>query len=1508
MKRWISLALVFCMLFGSCVGPGAAAEEFFADASDDFAWDESSFEDFDADFEEMDAGFEEAPGFEFEAEEEPQDFEAGIEDELFEAVEPELFEEVLSDEPSAETEEAQAEEEPIEPADEAQAEEELIEPADEAQAASEAEEAPEAFEAPFDEEEDLGEFAPETQSLILPQVQDVQVRLLSESSVEVTWSQPELGADADPAGLGYVLRYGTSDVDLTEDVTIPDFDVQSHTLTGLTPGQTYSFALVLYCDTEADGRCYGELESEPATLTLASEAPEEATSETTEPAEAGEEAEAETEPYEAPEEGEEEEIPAEAEAEVKTDAPLLGAPALLLNGLKRAPLMMLRSVSLPKVSNVQAKRQSESSIEVTWSKPSLSTSIDPTKCGYEVKYGSSASDLSDFVTISDINTKTHTVTGLTLGREYFFEVRLYYEDGSGKSYGLPGTASAMVTPDGPASLTVVSNSTTEAKLTWTRVSTASGYVIERSADGLSFAQIATISANTTLTYIDKNLNPGTEYTYRVYSYKGSTACKSAEYPQKTFLCLPMTPQNVKATTDTVNAIKITWDQAKGVSGYRVHRSNNDGSTFEPIYTCTSATETSYVDTGRITGKEYLYYVESFYNGEDSVAYSEPSVIAVGAAKMAAPTGLKTLPVDTQSIKISWNRDSEVNGYILEGSDHSDSGWAQIYKGANNSYTETGLTVGKVRYYRVKSYISVGGGEVESLTTSGKVFDTPRPAVPDHLQLTHQAHDKVKVSFGAVPGATGYQVERSTDKTNWTVAYANSTNSCVMDGLDAGTQYYVRVAAYVNVNVNGATSRKLGNYTAVKSIVAQSVKPANFGYKSLTRNTQISLVLDWDAVPDAAGYYVWQRESPSGQWVWQGETAKGVLQYTFKGIELETAYDYRVCAYYVKDDGYTRVNGELSQFSYTVPMRAPSGLTKTNVSMTQFKISWDVLATISGYEVEVTTPEDPGFLYKKDVGTATSLSVSGLTCGYRYVVKVTPYCVRDGKTIKHANMYATNNTSDPNYNAGYVKTKGYYMTTPDNVRNLRVVAATAAKSVKLSWDKVPGADGYAVKRATTAKGTYSKIKQLSSAEITSYTDVFVAADVGKTYFYKVYAFVGGVGGNTWSESSAYVSGVVAPGETAAVYLSNNSATRMQIEWKAIAGAHGYDILRSTSYSGTYTKVASVPAPTLKYVDGDLKTGTTYYYKVVGYIKNGGVYTYGIASTPVSKKAQPCRPRNSNAWVRSGKTVLVGWTAVGEATSFVVYGSTSLNGTYQKMGTFKGGTTSGTVSGLTPGQTYYFKVKSVVGGVESDFSGVSSGVKVMPQKATTINYANIAGSTTSLKISWSAVQDADGYELQYRIHNGGAATPAWTVVNGSIGASTRNYTVSNLKLGEYYQFRVRGYNNVGGSKLYGGWSSWLKGYTKALAPTSMSSYAKGTYYIRTQWTQGTGATGFRLYYRKKGTSAWLLAKDVKTSQKSQKETISSLSSGTTYQIMVVSRYVDTKGVTQSGNNTMIEVTTR
>ncbi|MGD1017869.1 MAG: fibronectin type III domain-containing protein [Verrucomicrobiia bacterium] len=116
---------------------------------------------------------------------------------------------------------------------------------------------------------------------------------------------------------------------------------------------------------------------------------------------------------------------------------------------------------------------------------------------------------------------TYSDTGLSPNTTYWYRVRAYNAAGD-SSYSNQASATTLPPPpQAPSGLTATTVSSSQINLSWADNSNnESGFKIERSTDGINFAQIAQVLPNTT-SYRNTGLALGTTYFYRVRAYNST---------------------------------------------------------------------------------------------------------------------------------------------------------------------------------------------------------------------------------------------------------------------------------------------------------------------------------------------------------------------------------------------------------------------------------------------------------------------------------------------------------------------------------------------------------------------------------------------------------------------------------------------------------------------------------------------------------------------------------------------------------------------------------------------------------------------------------------------------------------------------------------------------------------------------------------------------------------------------------------------------------------------------
>ena len=215
------------------------------------------------------------------------------------------------------------------------------------------------------------------------------------------------------------------------------------------------------------------------------------------------------------------------------------------------------------------------------------------------------------------NQTSYSDTGLMGATHYYYRVR--GTSSSGNSAYSNVTSAATVLP-APSNLSATAVSTSQINLTWTdNSSNQDSVMIERSSDGLSFAQLGTVGANGT-SYPDTGLIPGTTYYYRVRAYHSGLYSAYSDPASATTFAPPAAPSNLVATAASSSQINLTWtDNSSNEDGFKLYLST-DGVNYSNIKIL-AANTTSYSDTGRSPGTIYYYQVLAYTNAGGNSPYS-----------------------------------------------------------------------------------------------------------------------------------------------------------------------------------------------------------------------------------------------------------------------------------------------------------------------------------------------------------------------------------------------------------------------------------------------------------------------------------------------------------------------------------------------------------------------------------------------------------------------------------------------------------------------------------------------------------------------------------------------------------------------------------------------------------------------------------------------------------------------------------------------------------------------
>lgn len=261
-----------------------------------------------------------------------------------------------------------------------------------------------------------------------------------------------------------------------------------------------------------------------------------------------------------------------------------------------------------------------------------------------------------------------------------------------------------------------------------------------------------------------------------------------------------------------------------------------------------------------SGSAWYVYSNGYSNGADYCSYSygiRPALILPSTLLVSddgsvntntAPTTPASIDVPStiqggSTITISWgastDKESNLEGYILERSTDGGKSWSQIYQGNSRSTTNTvPFGTGSVTY-RVKAYDSDGLSSGYKTSAQVTVKNNTAPTAPNGITVpnTVLGGSPLTITWGAATdqdgNLSGYSLERQVDGGDWAQVYSGNTLSYTDTITKGWARVSYRVRAYDSDNAYSgyvtSQERTVNNNTA-PVIVCASPSGSDLGEK------------------------------------------------------------------------------------------------------------------------------------------------------------------------------------------------------------------------------------------------------------------------------------------------------------------------------------------------------------------------------------------------------------------------------------------------------------------------------------------------------------------------------------------------------------------------------------------------------------------------------------------------------------------------------------------------------
>jgi FtsP/CotA-like multicopper oxidase with cupredoxin domain/fibronectin type 3 domain-containing protein len=251
------------------------------------------------------------------------------------------------------------------------------------------------------------------------------------------------------------------------------------------------------------------------------------------------------------------------------------------------------------------------------------TDVATDETGYVVERSTDGGVNFSVLATLGVNAISYADLAVTAGNTYDYRVAAF---NAGGPSAYSNTASATIPgaqgPNAPDALeAVVEADIPMIHLQWSDNSLdETGFLVQRSTDGVSFSDVATVVANVA-TYDDLAVFGGFTYTYRVAAFNANGTSGwtdptvSATVPPDA--TPPVAPSNLAATSVTQTTLTLTWaDNSNNEAGFTIQRATNSTFTKGLMTFNVAADVTAYNDSGLKRGTKYYYRVLAFngFNG------------------------------------------------------------------------------------------------------------------------------------------------------------------------------------------------------------------------------------------------------------------------------------------------------------------------------------------------------------------------------------------------------------------------------------------------------------------------------------------------------------------------------------------------------------------------------------------------------------------------------------------------------------------------------------------------------------------------------------------------------------------------------------------------------------------------------------------------------------------------------------------------------------------------------
>ena len=1036
-------------------------------------------------------------------------------------------------------------------------------------------------------------------------------------------------------------------------------------------------------------------------------------------------------------------------------------------------------------------------ITLTWKAPTTSPD-SPAITGYRVAHSADESTWTDVTPTLAATVVTYLHADAPLGETTYYQVFAINSAGESPAATVSATMDAG-TPGAPTGLAAIAGET-DITLTWVapRVpgfSAITNYKVQSSLNAETWTLLATTDGPV-LTYVHAAAPTGQTTYYRVIAVntQGDSPASNTVNATIGVGTASSAPRSLTATA-AANGITLAWlvpatPGNSPTTSYRIEQSLDAEATWKPLGTAVAPT---YLHTGVAGGTTVHYRVFAINQAGNSPASNIANATMVGTTKKkpTAPRSLTATP-GTTDIALAWmapadTGSSAIENYRVERSANGTSGWSLLatVSGTVTSYDHT-VEAGLKVYYRIFAINDAGDSPASSIANA--MIGVRKPSAPRNLSA-ELVTDGIELTWQepANPGTAAienYRVERSSNgSSGWSALATVEGTTYLHTGAAASTTIYYRVIAISSA----------GDSPPSSTTSATTGRDLPTAPRSLTATVgSAGIELSWQAPADTGsstitGYRI--ERSPNGSSGWSVlRTVSGrTTTYLHIGVSASTTVHYRVFA--INDTGDSPASNITSATTGRDLPSAPRSL-RVKAVRDGNQLTWREPAdigssAITGFQIEESTD-----------GSATWAALTTPDAD------ATGYLHRNPEpgTTTYYRVFAINESGEgPASNVVSMETAANPPTRP---RGLSAYATGTV--VRLAWnppDDDGGATvtGYRVEAARNMGGWGVLVADTESRE-TSYTD---RAEPGSTVSYRVSAINAAGRGPTSNVVRVEVE-AVAPEAPGGVGALATSPTAIGIAWNPPTNDGGspvtaYRIEHSNDGGFWNVLISNFQSTSTSYRHTNLKPATEYHYRVFA-INKIGIGESSPVVTATTHADLPGIVERLTATAVSATHIDLSWiepkyTGGVDIDAYEI--ETSLDGSaWRMLASTNGDESTYQHRGLEPATPYHYRVtaRNEVGRGKTSRAVFTETKAALPAAPTDLTAKAL--SHEEIYLTWGRPSNSGGARITgYFIEYSSDEGSSWLTLRRNTGSTNTVFTHSGLTRATAYSYRVAAINKVG-----------------------------------------------------------------------------------------------------------------